>query len=132
LAEEGVALDRVVVGHLDVRIDVEYAASVGARGACAEFDTFCVVAYLDSSLSEYPRDTERIAALIELVRRGYTERLLVAHDVCTKMQLTAYGGWGYAHLSRHIEPRLRKAGLTAEEIATIRIANPRRLLETKS
>ncbi len=130
LEDEDVAFDRVVVGHLDVRIDVEYAASVAERGAYAEFDTFGIEAYLDPSLSEYPRDTERIAALVELVRRGYLERLLIAHDVCTKVQLKTYGGWGYAHLSRHIEPRLRKAGLTAQQIATIRIANPRRLLET--
>jgi len=129
LEEEGVALDRVVVGHLDVRIDIEYAASVAARGAYAEYDTFGIEAYLDSTLSEYPRDTERIAALVELVQRGYLERLLVSHDVCTKMQLVAYGGWGYGHLSRHIEPRLRKAGLTDAQIATIRVANPRRLLD---
>jgi phosphotriesterase-related protein len=129
LESEGVALDRVIVGHLDVRIDVEYAVSVAARGAYAEFDTFGIEAYLDSSLSEYPRDTERIAALVEVVQRGYAERLLVAQDVCTKMQLSAYGGWGYAHLSRHIEPRLRKAGLSMEQIDTIRIANPRRLLD---
>jgi phosphotriesterase-related protein len=129
LEEEGVALERVVIGHLDVRIDVEYAASVAARGAYAEFDTFGIEAYLDASLSEYPRDTERVAALVELVRRGYVERLLVSHDVCTKMQLVAYGGWGYGHLSRHIEPRLRKAGLSDAQIATIRVANPRRLLD---
>ena len=112
LEAEGVALDRVVVGHLDVRIDVEYAASVAARGAYAEFDTFGIEAYLDPSFSEFPRDTERIAALVELVERGHLERLLVSHDVCTKMQLLAYGGWGYGHLSRHIEPRLQQAGLT--------------------
>lgn len=129
LAAEGVALDRVVVGHLDVRIDVEYAASVIERGAYAEFDTFGIEAYLDTSLSEYPRDTERVAALLELVQRGYVERLLVSHDVCTKMQLVAYGGWGYGHLSRHIEPRLKKAGLSQDQLATIRQANPRRLLD---
>jgi phosphotriesterase-related protein len=129
LEAEGAALDRVVVGHLDVRIDVEYAASVAARGAYAEFDTFGIEAYLDPSLSEYPRDTERVGALVELVERGYLDRLLVSQDICTKMQLVAYGGWGYGHLSRHIEPRLRKAGLSAEDIATIRVHNPRRLLD---
>jgi phosphotriesterase-related protein len=129
LESEGVPLDRVVVGHLDTRIDVDYATSVAERGAYAEFDTFGIEAYMDSSLSEYPRDTERIAALVEMVERGYLERLLVSHDVCTKMQLVAYGGWGYAHLSRHIEPRLRKAGVSTEQLETIRIRNPRRLLD---
>jgi phosphotriesterase-related protein len=126
---EGVRLDRVVVGHLDNRIDVEYAASVIDRGAYAEFDTFGIESYLDATLSEYPRDTERVAALAELVRRGYVERLLVSHDVCTKMQLVAYGGWGYGHLSRHIEPRIRNAGISEDQLHTIRIRNPRRLLD---
>jgi phosphotriesterase-related protein len=129
LEHEGVSLERVVVGHLDVRIDVEYAASVAERGAYAEFDTFGIEAYLDSTLSEYPRDTDRIAAVVEMVQRGFVDRLLVSHDVCTKTQLIAYGGWGYAHLSRHIEPRLRKAGLTEDQITTIRVRNPRRLLD---
>jgi phosphotriesterase-related protein len=129
LEAEGAALDRVVVSHLDCRIDVEYAASVAARGAYVEFDTFGIEAYIDASLTQYPRDTERIAALAELVERGYLDRLLISQDVCTKTQLRAYGGWGYAHISRHIEPRLRQAGLSAAEIATIRIANPRRLLD---
>ena len=129
LQQEGVALERVVVGHLDVRIDVEYAASVAARGAYAEFDTFGIEAYLDATLSEYPRDTERIGAVMDMVQGGFLDRLLVSHDVCTKMQLVAYGGWGYAHLSRHIEPRLRKAGLTEDQITTIRVRNPRRLLD---
>src|SRR5262249_36972730 len=100
LEGEGGNLDRVVVGHLDNLIDVEYAASVMDRGACAEFDTFGIEASLDATLSEYPRDTERIRALVELISRGYVDRLLVSHDVCTKMQLVAYGGWGYAHFSR--------------------------------
>jgi phosphotriesterase-related protein len=129
LESEGVALERVVVGHLDVRLDVEYADSLAQRGAYIEFDTFGIETYLDSTLSEYPRDTERIAALVELVRRGHLDRLLVSHDVCTKVQLTAYGGWGYAHLSRHIEPRLRNAGLTAEDIQHIRMINPSRVLD---
>ena len=129
LESEGAALNRVVVGHLDVRIDVDYADSLAQRGAYIQFDTFGIETYLDSSLSEYPRDTERITALVELVRRGHLERLLVSHDVCTKAQLTAYGGWGYAHLSRHIEPRLRKAGLSVDDISRIRVDNPARVLD---
>jgi phosphotriesterase-related protein len=132
LEHEGVNLARVVVGHLDNRIDVEYAASVMDRGAYAEFDTFGIEASLDATLSEYPRDTERIRALVELISRGYVEQLLVSHDVCTKMQLAAYGGWGYGHLSRHIEPRLRKAGVSDDQLTTIRISNPRRLLDVCS
>src|SRR5207237_8840450 len=61
LEAEGVTLDRVVVGHLDVRIDVDYAASVAERGAYAELDTFGIEAYRDGSLSAYRRATGRVA-----------------------------------------------------------------------
>jgi phosphotriesterase-related protein len=63
------------------------------------------------------------------VERGLLDRLLLSHDVCTKMQLEEYGGWGYAHLSRHIEPRLRRAGLSAADIRAMRVENPARLLD---
>jgi len=39
-----------------------------------------------------------------------------------------YGGWGYAHLSKHIEPRLRDAGVTDQQIDAMRVANPARWL----
>lgn len=129
LEAEGVPPERVVICHLDTRIDVDYAAGVAARGAMVEFDTFGIEAYLDAALSQFPRDTERIAALVELVDRGHLDRLLLSHDVCTKMQLIAYGGWGYAHLSRNIEPRLRQAGLADHEVAALRVDNPRRFLD---
>jgi phosphotriesterase-related protein len=132
LEEEGVELQHVVVGHLDTRIDVEYAASVMERSAYAEFDTFGIEASIDANLSEYPRDSDRIVALVELISRGYLEQLLVSHDVCTKMQLVAYGGWGYSHLSRHIAPRLRKAGVSDDQLMTIRVRNPRSLLDVCS
>lgn len=131
LEQEGVAPDRIVICHLDCRIDVEYAAAVAARGAYVEYDTFGIEAYIDSIGSEYPRDTERITALAELADRGYLDRLLIAHDVCTKMQLETYGGWGYGHISRNIEPRLRRAGFSRADIDTIRITNPARLLDVE-
>ena len=54
--------------------------------------------------------------------------MLIAQDVCTKTQTTAYGGWGYAHISRHVEPWMRRAGLSDAEIRTLRVENPARLL----
>ena len=129
LEAEGADPKRVVICHLDARIDTDYAARVMDRGAYAEFDTFGIENYNDGSLGQFPRDIERIDALVELCGRGYVDRLVLSHDVCTKMQTCAYGGWGYAHLSRNIEPRMRKAGLTESDIAEMRVDNPRRILD---
>ena len=46
-----------------------------------------------------------------------------------KPQFSTYGGWGMAHLSLNIEPRLLARGIDKNEIARMRVDNPRRVLE---
>ena len=65
---------------------------------------------------------------MSLGERGVGRQVLVAQDVCTKAQTTRYGGWGYGHISRNVEPRLRAAGLSDEILRQIRVETPARLL----
>ena len=44
------------------------------------------------------RDAGSVVALKRLIDAGCLERLLLSHDIAMKVQLTRYGGWGYAHL----------------------------------
>jgi len=119
---------RVVICHLDVHPDLEMALAIADRGATVELDTFGLEDYHDAALSQYARDTDRMALLMALVERGYVRQVLISQDVCTKTQTVAYGGWGYAHITRHIEPRLRARGLSEADLRTIRVENPGRLL----
>ena len=119
---------RVVICHLDLNPDLDTALRIVERGAYAELDTFGLELYNDAQGTRYPRDEERIALTRSLIERGYLRQVLIAQDVCTKTQTTAYGGWGYAHISRHVEPWMRRAGLSDAEIRTLRVANPARLL----
>ena len=48
--------------------------------------------------------------------------------MCHDSQLTRYGGNGYTYLAETFLPRLRAAGVSDDEIHTITIDNPRRLL----
>jgi phosphotriesterase-related protein len=128
LAEEGATLEKVAICHLDTRPDIDYVQSIADRGALVEFDTFGIEFVLDGSFIQFARDSERIALVAETIRRGYTRQILLSHDVCWKSLLQSYGGHGYAHLSRHIEPWLRHAGVSQEQIATMRVANPARWL----
>ena len=93
-----------------------------------EFDTFGMEQYNDMSLSQAPRDPERIKLVVDTIERGYVDHILLSHDVCWKMLMVEYGGWGYAHLSKHIEPRLIDAGVSADDIHAMRVANPSRWL----
>ncbi len=69
-----------------------------------------------------------VELLCELLSRGHVERVLLSQDVCHDSQLVRYGGNGYAYLAERFLPRLRDAGVSDDEIATMTVANPRRLL----
>ena len=128
LSSEGADLERVAICHLDTRPDPDYVASVADRGAFVEFDTFGMEQYNDIDLTQALRDTERIKLVMDTIERGYVDHILLSQDVCWKTLMVEYGGWGYAHLSKHIEPRLLKAGASAEDIHAMRVANPARWL----
>ena len=69
-----------------------------------------------------------VELLHELLARGHAERILLSQDVCHDSQLRRYGGSGYTYLADTVLPRLREAGVSEEEIRTITVDNPRRLL----
>jgi phosphotriesterase-related protein len=121
---ERVDLSRVVIGHADSNPDIEYHLGIVERGATVEFD------FLGMSFTPLERHGEgRIVEIVcELLARGHTERMLFSQDVCHDAQLTRYGGHGYTYLSETFLPRLRSAGVSDDEIRTMTVDNPRRLL----
>jgi phosphotriesterase-related protein len=62
----------------------------------------------------------------KLVNAGYAEHVLLSHDISVKIHLTAFGGFGYAHLIENILPLLWDLGI--EQKTTIAEENPQRLL----
>ena len=59
---------------------------------------------------------------------GLADRLLVSHDIAMKIQLTAYGGFGYAHLARNLPPFFARRGVDADTLRRIMVDNPARWL----
>ena len=131
---EGLPLDRVVVSHMDQDHDAMQDLSthkrIADRSAYIEFDQWDAWdMYLADKQHAYPSDATRVDATVELVDDGYTDRLLLSHDICTNMQLVNYGGKGYAYLPDRVLPRLRSLGVSEAELRTIVEANPKRVLE---
>ena len=122
--EEGADPSRVVIGHADSYPDLDHYLAIVERGASVEFD------FLGMTFSAVERHGEpRIMELLcELLSRGHVERVLLSQDVCHDSQLRRYGGNGYTYLAEAFLPRLRDAGVSASEIETMTVANPRRLL----
>jgi phosphotriesterase-related protein len=122
--EEGVDPARVVIGHADSYPVLAHHLAIVERGASVEFD------FLGMPFSALERDGEPrvIELLCELLARGHAGRILLSQDVCNDAQLRRYGGNGYTYLTDTFLPRLREAGVSDDEIETMTVANPRRVL----
>ena len=59
---------------------------------------------------------------------GFGDRIVIAHDICTKHRLVKYGGHGWAHIVEHIGPGLIRKGLSKEAVHAILVDNPARAL----
>ena len=127
LQAEGVDLRRVALSHMDEQPDYDYHCSLAVRGAWLSFDTLGSEEVFGPDERE-PSDDERMAELLRLLEAGWTGQILLSQDVCTKLQLTRFGGRGYAHVLRTIVPRLRQAGVDEPVIHELLVDNPRRYL----
>ncbi|RFA10899.1 hypothetical protein B7R54_18060 [Subtercola boreus] len=120
LRHEGVDPAKIVVGHVD---------TVPTPGFAVELASTGVYIGLDTINSKNPAAVApRVAQVLELVRAGYLERILLSHDVCVVSHLRAYGGNGFGFVLEGFRHALLEAGISAEEFDTMIRANPARLL----
>ena len=141
IAEEGGDLSRTVFGHSDlIAGDMELMLELLERGVYIQFDLLGRVVV---PLSWAPMDpqndpwgdylsvsgTALVAdAIPKLISAGYVDRILISQDVCTKVQLKAYGGTGYSFILETFLPHMRRVGVSEEHLTRIVIDNPRRVL----
>jgi phosphotriesterase-related protein len=146
LEEAGADLSRVIVGHqdsllaqgdLDLEPLFEHLVSLAQRGSCVQFDTvgkeYSFPALPDySETFWFPSDRVRAKALKVLVDAGIADRLLLSQDVCSKVDLMRYGGFGYGHILRTFSRDLEEAGVSAEDVTRMLVDNPRRILARRA
>ncbi len=70
-------------------------------------------------------------SLAFLVKEGYEDKIVIAHDIHTKNRLTKYGGHGYAHILKNIVPKMLRRGISQHQVDKILIDNPKRWLTFK-
>ena len=71
------------------------------------------------------KDARAITALVEA---GYEDRILLSHDVCWKVHLKHYGGFGYSFILERFLPYLLEAGVTPAQVRKFMVDNPARVL----
>ncbi len=119
---------RVVMCHCDPTLDKpDYHDAIARRGAFIEYDQFGIE-FVGVEGIFLPRDIERVRAIKAQIDRGNLPHILVSQDVCFKICLVKYGGWGYAHILRDIVPFMLKEGISRQDIQTILSVNPARML----
>lgn len=127
LEEEGADLSRVILGHIDAisARDTAHLEALMDRGLTLEFDLFGTPYLLHHPALD---DRPMADAIVALVQSGYGDRLLMSHDVCTKLQQRAYGGKGFGYIQKQVVPYLLEQGLSDADIRQIQVENPARLL----
>jgi phosphotriesterase-related protein len=130
LLDEGMRTDRIILSHMDERLDREYHRAVAQTGAVLEYDTFGSDFLYGSPTVRNPTDAERIEMATWLLSEGYGDQLVIACDSWVKANLKRNGGFGYEHLFKRIVPALRDvAGADDATIEQILVGTPRRLLD---
>ena len=137
LVESGADPQHVIMGHLDPFSDYGVLNSLAQTGCYLEWDVFGQedtsfdTGALRAESLRIPSDVQRLQALEHFIEEGYQDRIVIGHDVCFKARYARYGGKSYDHVLNNIVPRMRKRGLTEEQIRAMLVDNPRSVLTFK-
>ncbi len=124
-------LGRTIMCHMDRTIDQEVALKKLAETQCTlEYDLFGFEhSYYPWTIPvDMPNDGGRLRWLSWLIAEGHGSQIVVSHDICMKQFLVRYGGAGYAHILANVVPFMQRKGFTEDDIRTILVDTPRRLL----
>ena len=123
LIRRGIDPDKIVIGHQDLSQDLGKILSVLSLGVNVGFDTV--------GKNNYSPDSFRADALKEIFSRGLGDHVILSMDITRKSHLKGRGGLGYSYLFTSFLPLLRSSGFGDEEINTMLVTTPKRILEGK-
>ena len=126
LDKNGANVERVHICHVNFN---PWWADVANTGATMGLDCFGSSFQIDSVTKMNPNDQLRIDVLRDICDAGHGDKVIVSNDICMKMRLHKYGGWGYDHIQTNLYPYMEQTGFTDAEMRMIFEDNPRRFLE---
>jgi phosphotriesterase-related protein len=123
LRSEGVDPARMLIGHLDRKMDYAYHLAVLQTGVTIGYDQI--------GKEKYAPDAMRIEFLLRLIEAGYTQQIALSGDMARRSSWPGYGNWGgpgLTHILWRFIPWLHERGLPPAIINQILVENPARLL----
>ncbi|MDE2595936.1 MAG: phosphotriesterase [Sphingomonadales bacterium] len=129
MAEEGVDLEDLVIGHSGDSTDIDYLMRLADKGSILGMDRFGVNFAITTQ--------QRVDTIAELARRGYADRMTLSHDCCCWSDYfpsvedyhAVMPDHHYLHIHNDVLPMLREAGVSEAQLDAMFIANPRRHFE---
>ncbi|TQN42239.1 phosphotriesterase-related protein [Blastococcus colisei] len=127
LRAAGVDLSRVVIGHCGDSEDIPYLRGLMDAGSTIGMDRF--------GMEHVLPDERRVAVVLELLRLGYADRMVLSHDAASFSRVTPPSwravhapNWNFGNIPRRIVPMLLEGGASPEDVDRMMIDNPARLL----
>lgn len=132
LKEAGADSSRIIMLHADRwGTDPLIFPKLLQAGCYLEFDGFgtAELGLIPAAGFDYQmNDARRCDLMMKIIAMGYVKQILISQDVWVKTRSQSYGGAGYAHILRNAVPLMKHKGITEEQIQTILVENPRRVL----
>ena len=107
------------MGHLDRTIaDFDTFRSLTETGCYLEWDLFGnESSHYPLSDLDMPSDSQRMDIIKRVIDElDCNDRVVMAHDICTRHRQIKYGGHGYGHIFENIVPRMRRRGYTDDQV----------------
>lgn len=130
LSESGADLNHVMMSHIDRTLMThESRVEVVKTGCCIIYDSIGREGYFDLDIIiDIPNDNFRVNDILRLADEGFSDRIMLSSDVCTKDMRVKYGGHGYVHIPKYFVPLMRKKGVPEEVISNLVVNNPAKFL----
>ncbi len=126
--EEGVDLERVVIGHSGDTTDLGYLRRLLEAGSTLGMDRFGIDAFLPTP--------ERVDTVAALCAEGFSDHLVLSHDASCHIDwfdddliAAVQPNWHFLHISHDVLPMLAERGVTDEQVHTMLVEAPRRILD---
>ncbi len=129
LIAEGARPEKIQIGHVGTRMDLDYYKRILDCGVYIAFDRIGL-----ESIMGMLTDTERANVVARLIRAGYGDRILLSHDVIgykkgtpTPPAASLLPNYNWGNIFHVFIPRLLEEGVTEAEAERLLVDNPARL-----
>lgn len=119
----GVPPNKILIGHLDRKMEWDYHLDIAKSGVFMGFDQI--------GKEKYAPDEARIEFILKLIEAGYSKQIMLAGDQARKSNWPSYGteyGPGLTHILRNFVPYMLRRGIDRKAVYEMLVGNPKRFL----